>query len=92
MSHSIIHLHTVIKDSDHCIATLMQAQLNTDQRHTCTHDGLRDMHSYIHTEAEPFQNTFLLISSLVSVRKMEEVGSLALILDLGPCRAGKKVE
>lgn len=36
--------------------------------------------------------TFCLISSLESVRKMEEVGSLELILDWGPWRAGKKVE
>ena len=36
--------------------------------------------------------TFCLISSAVSVRKMDDVGSLELILDCGPCRAGKKVE
>ena len=36
--------------------------------------------------------TFFAICSLVSVRKMEELGSLALILDLGPCRAGKNIE
>ena len=36
--------------------------------------------------------TFVAICSSVSVRKIEELGSLALILDLGPCRAGKNVE
>jgi len=32
------------------------------------------------------------MSSLESVRKMDEVGSLALILEWGPWRAGKNVE
>lgn len=36
--------------------------------------------------------TFCLMSCMESVRKMEEVGSEALILDFGPCSAGKKVE
>ena len=36
--------------------------------------------------------TLCLICSGVSVRKIEEVGSPALILDCGPCSAGKKVE
>lgn len=36
--------------------------------------------------------TLVLICLAVSVRKMEELGSLALILVWAPCRAGKKVE
>lgn len=36
--------------------------------------------------------TFVLICLAVSVRKMEEFGSLALILVCAPCRAGKKTE
>lgn len=36
--------------------------------------------------------TFVLICLGVSVRKMEEFGSLALILVCAPCRAGKKTE
>jgi len=32
------------------------------------------------------------ISSSVSVRKIDEFGSLALILDFGPCSAGKNIE
>ena len=36
--------------------------------------------------------TFDSISSLVSVRNMDDVGSDALIFDCGPCRAGKKIE
>ena len=36
--------------------------------------------------------TFVFICSGVSVKKIDEVGSLELIFDFGPCRAGKKVE
>lgn len=36
--------------------------------------------------------TLVLICLAESVRKMEELGSLALILVWAPCRAGKKVE
>ena len=36
--------------------------------------------------------TFVAICSSVSVRKIDELGSLALILDFGPCRAGKNIE
>lgn len=36
--------------------------------------------------------TFVLICLGVSVRKMEEFGSLALIFVCAPCRAGKKTE
>ena len=36
--------------------------------------------------------TFCLISFMESVRKMDDVGSEALILDFGPWSAGKKVE
>ena len=38
------------------------------------------------------RSTLVLMLFIESVRKMEEVGSDALILDLGPWRAGKNVE
>lgn len=41
---------------------------------------------------EPLIVTFFLIWACESVRKMDEVGSLELILLFGPCKAGKNVE
>ena len=38
------------------------------------------------------KRTLCLICFMVSVRKIEVLGSDALILDWAPCRAGKKVE
>lgn len=44
------------------------------------------------TNSNKRTSTFCLICLAVSVRKMEEEGSLELILECGPCSAGKKTE